>query len=91
MLTGGPMICRNVGGEKRHPIQGFGLVGKVKAGALSAEEAESRLESMVCGAGSCVGLYTANTMAVVTERPGMSITGCAATPAVDPDKERLAL
>jgi dihydroxy-acid dehydratase len=45
---------------------------------------------MVCGAGSCVGLYTANTMAVVTEVLGMSITGCATTLAIDPRKREQA-
>jgi dihydroxy-acid dehydratase len=48
------------------------------------------LPMMVCGAGSCVGLYTANTMAVVTEVLGMSLSGSATTPAVDPEKARQA-
>lgn len=87
MLTGGPMKANVIEGQKHHPIQGFGMVGRVKAGTLSAEEAEQLLPCMVCGAGSCVGLYTANTMAVVTEVLGMSLTTCAATPALDPRKK----
>jgi dihydroxy-acid dehydratase len=79
-----------VNGEKKHPIQGFGIVGQVKGGGLSEEEAESLLPDMVCGAGSCVGLYTANTMAVVTEVLGLSVTGCATTLAVDPEKKKQA-
>ncbi len=86
ILTGGPMKANVVDGEKCHPIQGFGLVGQVKGGRMTAEEAEGRLSQMVCGAGSCVGLYTANTMAVVSEVLGMSVTGCATTPALDPLK-----
>jgi len=53
---------------------------------MSEEEAERALPCMVCGAGSCVGLYTANTMAVVTEVLGMSLTRCATTLALDPRK-----
>ena len=87
ILTGGPMKANIVNGEKHHPIEGFGLVGQVKGGRMTAEEAESMLPKMICGAGSCVGLYTANTMAVVSEVLGMSVTGCATTPALDPLKK----
>ena len=88
MLTGGPMKANVSGGNKHHPIEGFGLVGQVKGGKMTPEEAESRLPSMTCGAGSCVGLYTANTMSVVTEVLGMSVTKCATTLAVDPLKKK---
>jgi len=42
------------------------------------------------GCGSCQGLYTANTMACMTEAMGMSLPGCAAIPAVDAAKLRIA-
>ncbi|MFO7598549.1 MAG: dihydroxy-acid dehydratase [Candidatus Desulfacyla sp.] len=87
ILTGGPMKANVVNGSKHHPIEGFGLVGQVKGGRMTAQEAEAMLPAMTCGAGSCVGLYTANTMSVVTEVLGMSVTGCATTLAVDPRKK----
>jgi dihydroxy-acid dehydratase len=90
MLTGGPMKANVVDGQKHHPIEGFGVVGQVKGGAMTAEEAEKMLPLMVCGAGSCVGLYTANTMAIVTEVLGMSLTKCATTLAIDPLKKKQA-
>ena len=90
ILTGGPMKANVIGGKKHHPIEGFGIVGKVKSGKMSIEDAEKMLPSMVCGAGSCVGLYTANTMAVVTEVLGMSVTKCATTLAIDPLKRKQA-
>ena len=90
MLTGGPMKANVVEGQKHHPIEGFGLVGKVKGGKMTAAEAEAFLPHMVCGAGSCVGLYTANTMATVTEVLGMSVTRCATTLALDPEKKKQA-
>lgn len=83
ILTGGPMKANVVDGKKHHPIEGFGLVGQVKGGKMTAEEAEKLLPVMTCGAGSCVGLYTANTMAVVSEVLGMSLTKCATTLAID--------
>jgi len=88
MLTGGPMKANVIEGKKHHPIEGFGLVGQVKGGKMTAEEAEKMLPIMTCGAGSCVGLYTANTMAVVTEVLGMSVTHCATTLAIDPLKRK---
>ncbi len=90
ILTGGPMKANVIEGAKHHPIEGFGIVGQVMGGKMKAEAAEKLLSRMVCGAGSCVGLYTANTMAVVTEVLGMSITGCATTLAIDPLKREQA-
>jgi dihydroxy-acid dehydratase len=84
------MKANVVDGKKHHPIEGFGIVGQVKGGAMTAEEAEKMLPLMVCGAGSCVGLYTANTMATVTEVLGMSLTKCATTLAIDPLKKKQA-
>jgi dihydroxy-acid dehydratase len=92
ILTGGPMKAnKDKDGNKCHPIQGFGLTGEVKGGKITEQEAEKRMRAcMVCGAGSCVGLYTANTMACFTETVGMSLRGCAATPALDPLKKKQA-
>jgi dihydroxy-acid dehydratase len=90
MLTGGPMKANVVDGKKHHPLEGFGLVGQVKGGKMTEEEAEKLLPVMTCGAGSCVGLYTANTMAVVSEVLGMSLTKCATTLAIDPIKKKQA-
>lgn len=90
ILTGGVMKSNEVDGKKHHPIEGFGLVGQVKSGKLTEEEANNMLPCMTCGAGSCVGLYTANTMAVVTESLGMSLTGCATTLATDDLKKKQA-
>jgi dihydroxy-acid dehydratase len=90
ILTGGPMKANVIDGKKHHPIEAFGIVGQIKSGKITIEEAEKLLPSMVCGAGSCVGLYTANTMAMVTEVLGMSLTKCATTLAIDPLKRKQA-
>jgi len=90
MVTGGPMLSGYQEGRELSLIDVFEGVGKVAAGALD-EENLARLERCAMpGCGSCQGLYTANTMACMTEAMGMSLPGCAASPAVDADKLRIA-
>jgi len=90
ILTGGPMLPGFLGGEELSLIDVFEGVGKVAGGTMT-EEALHELECCAMpGCGSCQGLYTANTMACVTEALGMSLPYCAATPAVDAAKLRLA-
>ncbi|MFO8083237.1 MAG: dihydroxy-acid dehydratase [Desulfobacterales bacterium] len=90
ILTGGPMKANVIDGKKSHPILGFSMVGQVKAGKMTPDEANDMLPCLACGAGSCVGLYTANTMAVVTEVLGMSLTQCATTLATSALKKKQA-
>ncbi len=68
----------------------FEAVGRHRSGEINSEEL-TNLELRACpGSGSCQGLYTANTMACATEAMGMSLPGCAATPAVEAAKLRIA-
>lgn len=91
ILTGGPMKANIIDDVRYDPIRNFEVVGEVKAGRMSADEAEIFMcERTVCGPGSCCGLYTANTMACLTETMGMSLTDCATTLAVDPKKKEQA-
>ena len=61
----------------------FEAVGAHARGKMTLEELSS-LEHAACpGAGSCAGLYTANTMAAAIEALGMSLPGTASPPAVD--------
>jgi dihydroxy-acid dehydratase len=90
ILTGGPMLSGYLEGKELSLIDIFEGVGKVAAGRMS-EEALCELEcAAMPGCGSCQGLYTANTMACMTEAIGMSLPGCAAIPAVDAAKLRTA-
>jgi dihydroxy-acid dehydratase len=90
ILTGGPMLSGYQDGKDLSLIDIFEGVGKVAAGTMS----ETELCELECcampGCGSCQGLYTANTMACMTEAMGMSLPGCAAIPAVDAGKLRIA-
>lgn len=90
MITGGPMKAGNVNGKKMDVVSDFEIVGQVKAGNLSEKEAY-KVECGSCpGAGSCAGLFTANSMACMTEVLGMSVTGCATTLAVSDEKRKQA-
>ena len=61
----------------------YEAVGLHQAGAMSAEDLHD-LECAACpGIGSCGGLFTANTMASVSEAIGMALPGSASPPAVE--------
>ncbi|MEM2874911.1 MAG: dihydroxy-acid dehydratase [Candidatus Hadarchaeales archaeon] len=90
MVTGGPMVPGKWKGRGLDLISSFEAVGAVKAGRMSMEEA-AEVERRSCpGCGSCAGLFTANTMACLTEAMGMSLPNMATTHAVDPKKKKLA-
>src|SRR6202521_1254479 len=66
----------------------FEAVGQFQAGKLD-EKGVYRVECEACpGAGSCGGMYTANTMSSAIEAMGMSLTYDASNPAVSAAKER---
>ena len=59
----------------------YEAVGSFEAGKISIEEL-IQLENVACpSAGSCGGMYTANTMASISEALGMSLPGSASPPA----------
>ncbi|WP_028844122.1 dihydroxy-acid dehydratase [Thermodesulfovibrio thiophilus] len=91
VLTAGPMLAGFYKGQRRNLTSDtFEAVGKLKKGFLTEQDFEA-LEQCACPtAGSCQGMYTANTMACVTETLGLSLPGVAATPAVMSEKRRLA-
>jgi dihydroxy-acid dehydratase len=90
LLTGGPMLSGYQDGKDLSLIDIFEGVGKVAAGTMSETELCELEGCAMPGCGSCQGLYTANTMACMTEAMGMSLPGCAAIPAVDAGKLRIA-
>lgn len=91
IVTAGPMIAGHLRGRRLSLVNDtFEAIGRYKKGLLSDREIEE-LEMCACpGAGSCQGMYTANTMACVTEALGMSLPGCATSLAVSSKKRRIA-
>ncbi len=90
VVTGGPMLPGYLGGRDLSLIDVFEGVGRVAAGTMSEKELCDLECAAMPGCGSCQGLYTANTMACMTEAMGMSLPGCAAIPAVEAAKLRIA-
>lgn len=90
MLTGGPMMPGEWRGQSLDIISAFEAVGAVKAGKMSELEAKEIEDHCCPGCGSCAGLFTANTMACLTEALGMSLPGVATAHAIDTKKRRLA-
>ncbi|MCW4004405.1 MAG: dihydroxy-acid dehydratase [Candidatus Bathyarchaeota archaeon] len=89
-VTGGPMASGILEGRKVGVNNVFEAVGKVFAGKMTAEES-AILEDVACpGCGSCNGMFTANTMACVTEALGMSLPYCATALANGAQKQRIA-
>jgi dihydroxy-acid dehydratase len=65
-------------------------VGAVEAGTMTADEL-GELERVACpGPGACAGMFTANTMASISEGLGMALPMSASIPAVDPRREAIA-
>src|SRR5690606_5518915 len=64
----------------------FEGVGQLNSGQIDEDELR-KIECNACpGAGSCGGMYTANTMSSAIEAMGMSLPGSASNPAVSADK-----
>lgn len=91
VVTAGPMMSGNYKGRRLSLVKDtFEAVGQCKAGKISQDELNT-LEMCACpGPGACQGLYTANSMACVTEALGMSLPGCASSLAVSSKKDRIA-
>ena len=89
-ITGGPMMPGKFHGEVVDFINVTEAVGATQSGKMSEEDLYE-LERCACpGAGSCAGLFTANTMACLTETLGMSLPGCATAHAVSEKKVDIA-
>ena len=91
VVTAGPMLDGKCKNETLTMIRGsFEAIGKFRSGEIT-EEKLYEMEATCCpSAGSCQGLYTANTMACLTEVMGMSLPYCATTAAVSAQKRQLA-
>ncbi len=92
IVTAGPMLdgmCR--GENKLTMVTGsFEAVGRYRKGEITEEHLLSLEENSCPSAGACQGMYTANTMACLTEVMGMSLPYCSSSSAVSSQKRRIA-
>lgn len=91
IVTAGPMLDGESKCEKLTMISGsFEAIGKFRNGIIDEKRLIELEEASCPSAGSCQGLYTANTMACLTEVLGMSLPWCATSAAVSSHKRRIA-
>jgi dihydroxy-acid dehydratase len=93
-LTGGTMLPYT-GGSQTRPYDGDGAIvacdvkeamGRYKSGEIDAREL-AYIEASACASpGACSMMGTANTMSCIVEALGLSMPGCATTPAVSSAK-----
>ncbi len=91
VVTVGPMLAGRYKGRKTDLVKdAFEALAQCQSGKICKEEL-TEMELCACpGVGSCAGLYTANTMACVTEAIGMSLPGCGTSLAVSSKKRMIA-
>ena len=92
VVTAGPMldgVCR--GENKLTMVTGsFEAVGRFRKGEITKEHLLDMEENSCPSAGACQGMYTANTMACLTEVLGMSLPYCSSASVVSAEKRRIA-
>ncbi|MBC8250076.1 MAG: dihydroxy-acid dehydratase [Candidatus Nitrosopelagicus sp.] len=82
-VYGGTIMPGMLDGRELTVVDVYEAVGSYDAGKITAEELEN-IENVACpNAGSCGGMFTANTMASISEAIGLSLPGSASPPAED--------
>jgi len=82
-LYGGTSLPGRLGDKDISIVDVFEGIGAHSEGTISDDQLLAIEQNACPGAGSCAGMFTANTMASVGEAIGMSLPGSAAVPAVD--------
>jgi dihydroxy-acid dehydratase len=89
-LPGGPMLPGRVHGKDTGLDKVFEAVGRFRGGRITAGELK-KYECAACpGAGSCAGMFTANTMSNLSEALGMTLPLGGSAPAVYADRTWIA-
>ncbi len=90
-VYGGTIMPGMLDGRELTVVDVYEAVGSYDAGKISAEELEN-IENVACpNAGSCGGMFTANTMASISEAIGLSLPGSASPPAEDDRRNKMVL
>ena len=91
VVTAGPMLTGRYRGKRTSFIRNtFEAMGRFRKGEITQDELNSCEKGACPGAGSCQGLYTANTMSCLTEVMGMSLPFCGTALAASAEKRRIA-
>jgi len=88
-VYGGTIMPGMLNGEELTVVDVYEAVGSYDAGKISLEELKN-IEDVACpNAGSCGGMFTANTMASISEAIGLGLPGSASPPAEDDRREEI--
>jgi dihydroxy-acid dehydratase len=88
-VYGGTIMPGILDGKELTVVDVYEAVGAYDAGELSLE-ALKNIENTACpNAGSCGGMFTANTMASISEAIGLALPGSASPPAEDDRREKM--
>ncbi len=90
VVCGGPMLAENVFGKPATIKTAFESAGLYKSGKIDERTYKIYEDFSACYFGSCQGLYTANTMQILTEVLGLCLPYCSTSPAVSSRKLRIA-
>jgi dihydroxy-acid dehydratase len=92
VVTAGPMMAGRGAEGRRYSFvtDTFEAMARYKAGVIDGKELQVCEDNACPGMGSCQGLFTANTMAILTETLGMSLPRCGTALAVSALKRRIA-
>ncbi|MGO8875651.1 MAG: dihydroxy-acid dehydratase [Acidimicrobiales bacterium] len=86
----GSILPGHLGDRALDVVSVFEAVGAYSAGECSAEELDAIERNACPGEGACAGMFTANTMASISEAIGLALPGSASVPAVDPRRDEIA-
>jgi dihydroxy-acid dehydratase len=89
-MYGGTTLPGNFHGRDIAIGDVYEAVGAFYAGKMAEEDLRLMEDNAIPGPGACGGLYTANTMAMLSEALGLSLPGSSAPPAVNADRTKFA-
>ncbi len=88
-VYGGTILPGNWNGKQVTIQDVYEAVGSFEAGKIKIEDLKE-LENVACpSAGSCGGMYTANTMACISEAIGIALPGSASPPALSEKRNQI--
>jgi dihydroxy-acid dehydratase len=88
-VYGGTIMPGMLDGKELTVVDVYEAVGAYDAGKISLEDLKN-IENTACpSAGSCGGMFTANTMASISEAIGLALPGSASPPAEDERRNKI--
>lgn len=89
-VYGGTIMPGVLDGKELTVVDVYEAVGAYDAGRISLEDLKSIEDTACPTAGSCGGMFTANTMASISEAIGLALPGSASPPAEDGRRAEMA-